>query len=410
MKNKKKNFGNGLPRVVMLFEQEEDIIGTANILVSKIEHYRSIRMDEQTTSFLLKEKPPVILFALSDVSKCVEYYASLVEGGLLDYPHYSVLMCNNKESSLAFRCCMKKLFDNYFVYLPLYEKFRLVMIVQNGLNQTLSLNNVDKFNEDNFEQIDDDLAQLIDESGRCRQQLLETLTESQQKIADIPKKHEFSNEISTEEIVSTITQEHINPLLALLEYDIKLSLDGIIAQLLSKQSILKQQAQQSKTLINKPPFNKSIAEQLTEKEKLSTKINTKEQVHAIEKVAESKVQQKILVVDDNDLYRDMLINVLQKENFDVSQAEDGMSALNKIKKEPFDLIIMDLYMPKLDGLNTTKEIRAISGGKDVPVIALTGNKNKEIVRKWAAYGLKGYIVKPSTKEDILECVNKVMTN
>jgi len=403
MRNKNKNFGNSKPRVVMIFEQEEDIIGAANILVSQIESYRSIRMNDKTTKFLIKEKPPVILFALADVAKCIEYYASLVEEKQLNYPHYSILMCNNKESSLAFRCCMKGLFDNYFVYLPLYEKFRLVMIVQNGLSQTLSLDTLDKFNEKNFEQIDDDLALLIDESGQCRQQLLDAVSKSQEKISNISQDNNFSESIPTEELVSTITQEHVKPLMTLLENDIKSSLDGMIAQLLSKQVNLKQQAEKSKILVNKQPFNKPTSAKILENIKASIKTE-------VEETLEPQQQHRILVVDDNGLYRDMLINVLKKENFDVAQAEDGISALHKIKKEHFDLIIMDLYMPKLDGLNTTKQIRTFSGGKDIPVIALTGNKNKEIVRKWATHGLKGYIVKPSTKEEILECVNKVMSN
>jgi CheY-like chemotaxis protein len=408
MRNKNKNFGNSQPRVVMIFEQEEDVIGAANILVSQIENYRSIRMNDKTTKFLIKEKPSVILFALADVAKCIEYYATLVEEKQLNYPHYSVLMCNNKESALAFRCCMKGLFDNYFVYLPLYEKFRLVMIVQNGLSQTLSLDNLDKFNEENFEQIDEDLAQLIDESGQCRQKLLDTIKQSQQKIADFSQQDDLSEKIPTDELISTITQEHVKPLMSLLENDIKSSLDGMIAQLLSKQANLKKQAEKSKGLLNKQTFNKPTSAKILENIKANIKVEATKTLEQSTKATQQ--QERILVVDDNGLYRDMLINVLKKENFDVVQAEDGINALHKIKQEQFDLIIMDLYMPKLDGLNTTKQIRTLSGGKDIPVIALTGNKNKEIVKKWAAYGLKGYIIKPSTKEEILECVNRVMTN
>ncbi len=406
MNNKSRNFGNGKSRVVMIFENDEDIVGAANILVAQIEDYRSIRMNKQTTPFLKKEKPSVILFALSDVAKCIEYYTSLVEDGQLNYPHYSVVMCNNKESSLAFRCCMKGLFDNYFVYLPLYEKFRLVMIVQNGLTQTLSLNKLDKFNEEIFEDIDDELAQLIDEGGHCRQKLLDALGQSQQSITDIVQEKNIAEDIPTEELVSTITQEHVKPLMDMLESNIKSSLDDMIAQLMSKQEHLKTKTEQSKNLVNKQLFNKPTSAKILE----NIKATVKDEPETSPPPTPAAQQQSILVVDDNGLYRDMLVNVLKKENFNVEQAEDGISALHKIKQENYDLVIMDLYMPKLDGLNTTKQIRTFSGGKEVPVIALTGNKNKEIVKKWAAYGLKGYIVKPSTKEEILTCVNKVMKN
>ena len=114
----------------------------------------------------------------------------------------------------------------------------------------------------------------------------------------------------------------------------------------------------------------------------------------------------ILVVEDNKLYRDMISNVLSKESYRVDEAEDGLCALNKIKDNRYDLILMDLFMPNLDGLNATKKIRQLSKGIDTPVIALTGNKNKELVKKWANYGLKGYIIKPSTKTEILSVVKK----
>lgn len=122
--------------------------------------------------------------------------------------------------------------------------------------------------------------------------------------------------------------------------------------------------------------------------------------------AKDVLTHSILVVEDNKLYRDMISSVLSKENYHVDEAEDGLCALDKIKKSHYDLILMDLFMPNLDGLNATKKIRQLSGGIDTPVIALTGNKNKELVKKWANYGLKGYIIKPSTKSEILSVVKK----
>ena len=59
-------------------------------------------------------------------------------------------------------------------------------------------------------------------------------------------------------------------------------------------------------------------------------------------------------------------------------------------------------------LNTTKRIQQLNEGKDLPVIALTGNKRKDLVKKWVSFGLKGYLMKPSNKKDILEAVNKAL--
>jgi len=411
MKAKSAKLANRHPNVVMIFEHEDDIMGAANILTAQVDSYRSIKMTNKTTNFLTTEKPSVILFALADISKCIEYYALLVEEEKLEYPHYSVLLCNNKESSLAFRCCMKGLFDNYFVYQPLYEKFRLVMIVQNGLSQVLCIGKMDKFSDENFDLIEDDLAELIDNASECKQNLLQTIVESQAKIMQPSTEQVLPPELSSQEVISTITQNHVKPLMELLENDIKSGLDEMISQLMNKQSNLKQQAQKAKDIAVNKTFNKPTSAKILEQIQSATHADESERTADTVNKDEEKIiakQNKILVVDDNGLYRDMLVNVLKKENFEIDQAEDGLSALNKIRKGNFDLILMDLYMPKLDGLNTTKQIRQITGGKDIPIIALTGNKNKDIVRKWAAHGLKGYILKPSTKEEILACVGKVI--
>ncbi|WP_394391809.1 response regulator [Shewanella woodyi] len=172
----------------------------------------------------------------------------------------------------------------------------------------------------------------------------------------------------------------------------------MINQLLIKQVGIKELetrvAEMNKTAI---PDQQSILEALSNT--ASTLTNGKAE----------KDKVKILVVEDNQLYRDMLVNILKKESFDVHEAADGLNALQKIKNTQYALVLMDLFMPNLDGINTTKQIKAINGNKSLPVIALTGNKNKDLIKTWAEQGLKGYILKPSTKKEILEAVTKVLS-
>ena len=60
-------------------------------------------------------------------------------------------------------------------------------------------------------------------------------------------------------------------------------------------------------------------------------------------------KKKILIVEDNDMYRNMLVTVLRTAEFDVEEASDGLAALDKIKGNHYDCVLMDLFMPKLDG-------------------------------------------------------------
>ncbi|XPF94235.1 response regulator [Colwellia sp. RE-S-Sl-9] len=409
MKSKPLPVGSRHPKVVMIIDSDEDTSGAANILATHIDEYRTVNLDDDTAEYLNQVAPSVILFALSNVEKSVEYYKYLVEESQLNHIHYSIVLCNNKESSLAFRCCMKNLFDNYFVYQPLYERLRLLMVVQSGLIETQTDSQIETESEELCEQIDDELSALIDEGSRCKQHLLKKISQSSEDISKISKSDLTKNaqeNNSHQDMLDNITQEHVHPLLHLLEEDIRKSLDSIIAQLISQQESLKEslpvKKQKRKGLIT----HVASIKKRDNTEQSNDELNEDESINVEKTTIKNVLTHSILVVEDNKLYRDMISNVLSKENYHVDEAEDGLCALDKIKKGRYDLILMDLFMPNLDGLNATKKIRQLSEGIDTPVIALTGNKNKELVKKWAHYGLKGYIIKPSTKSEILSVVKK----
>ena len=77
---------------------------------------------------------------------------------------------------------------------------------------------------------------------------------------------------------------------------------------------------------------------------------------------------RILVVDDETLIRDVVREYLQLDGFSVEEARDGDEALDKFQQEQFDLVIMDIMMPKKDGFQTLKEMKQI---KDIPVLMLS---------------------------------------
>ena len=77
---------------------------------------------------------------------------------------------------------------------------------------------------------------------------------------------------------------------------------------------------------------------------------------------------KILVVDDETLIREVIKEYASLENYLVKEASNGYEAIEMVKKEDFDLIIMDIMMPKLDGYSASREIKKI---KDIPIIMLS---------------------------------------
>ncbi|MBW8183428.1 response regulator [Shewanella nanhaiensis] len=391
------------PKVIMIFDNEDDILGAASIIAEQVEDYRTLSASVNIGEKIKELKPSVILFALATVEKSIELYTKVITDKSLDYPHQSILLCKNRESGVAFRCCIKGLFDNYFVYQPLYEKFRLKMIVHNGLLISQTTEQYIGYQEEQLENVDKDLAQLIDDGGACKQSLLNSIDKckkSLNKSNEAMIEKEVDTKQDTRQLIDKINKQHIEPLLAELECNIKSTLDSMINQLIAKQDGLTD---------------------LKEQTSLKNRVQVPDQAKIIEALALTPTQQashndaieqtelkKILVVEDNQIYRNMLVNILKKEQFNVDAADDGLHALKKIKQNNYSLVLMDLFMPNLDGINTTIQIKSASGGKKLPIIALTGNKNKELIKTWAEQGLKGYILKPSSKSEILEAVHRII--
>lgn len=107
---------------------------------------------------------------------------------------------------------------------------------------------------------------------------------------------------------------------------------------------------------------------------------------------------QILVVDDEENIREVLSNYLQGMNYNVQTAEDGQEALTKYKKGEYDLIISDLLMPNIDGLELLKRIREID--REVIFLMITGYPSIETAVDAIKKGAYDYITKPFHMEDV----------
>ncbi len=107
---------------------------------------------------------------------------------------------------------------------------------------------------------------------------------------------------------------------------------------------------------------------------------------------------RVLVVDDEENIREVLSNYLESMNYDVQTAEDGQDALNKYRKGEFDLIISDLLMPNVDGLELLKRVRDMD--KDVIFLMITGYPSIETAVDAIKKGAYDYITKPFHMEDV----------
>lgn len=125
----------------------------------------------------------------------------------------------------------------------------------------------------------------------------------------------------------------------------------------------------------------------------------------------SKGVKNVLLVEDNPVNRRVTTLILQKLGLIIDTAEDGQIGLEKMQQSEYDIILMDLHMPRLDGFMTCEAIRAGKAGKNkktIPVVALTATVLKEELDRCLACGFNGYILKPVHMESLYKGLEKYM--
>jgi CheY-like chemotaxis protein len=118
---------------------------------------------------------------------------------------------------------------------------------------------------------------------------------------------------------------------------------------------------------------------------------------------------KILLVEDNPINQKVATFTLKKQKHDVDIANDGFEGLEKFKNNKYDVILMDIQMPNMNGYDTTLAIRKYEQDNNLPhtkIIAMTANAMKGEKEKCLSIGMDDYISKPFKKEDLLKVLSK----
>jgi CheY-like chemotaxis protein len=127
-------------------------------------------------------------------------------------------------------------------------------------------------------------------------------------------------------------------------------------------------------------------------------------VHPTETV-DSVVTARILLVEDNEVAQRIFSHVLRRGKYLVECANSGLDAIRAATRRTYDLILMDLQMPGMNGIDTTLKLRAIPGYETVPIIALTANSAEEHRVLAQEAGMQGYLVKPIPSDELLASIS-----
>jgi two-component system cell cycle sensor histidine kinase/response regulator CckA len=129
-----------------------------------------------------------------------------------------------------------------------------------------------------------------------------------------------------------------------------------------------------------------------------------------------KLQQepwRFLIVDDVQMNRLLLRQILKLEypNADMTEAEDGLDALNHVKNEHFDLVFMDMIMPQMDGIEASKSIRSIvdAQGHHLPILGLSANVNSVDRDRFIQAGADDFLLKPYDRQTLVEITERLLS-
>ncbi len=119
------------------------------------------------------------------------------------------------------------------------------------------------------------------------------------------------------------------------------------------------------------------------------------------------LKKRILAVDDNSISLASIEQELKGE-YEVIPLNSGIRALQYLKRETPDLILLDIQMAIKDGIETLEEIRQMDNCRDIPVVMLTSRSDKETIIKSSKLGIYDYVLKPFKKQDLLERIDRVL--
>jgi two-component system, cell cycle response regulator DivK len=119
---------------------------------------------------------------------------------------------------------------------------------------------------------------------------------------------------------------------------------------------------------------------------------------------------KVLIAEDSSVIQNLTRKILQIQNYDIFSAKNGTQVLEMLEKGDYDIILMDINMPQMDGIECAKRIRALSDKKksQIPIVAITGNAINYTLEDFRAVGIDDYLQKPLNFDLLVETVKRLI--
>jgi CheY-like chemotaxis protein len=339
-----------------------------------------------------QHRPVVLVLAFDKLEEAERYYLGLYRLSPLAHtlPHYTIILCNGSDLWHVYDLCKKQHFDDYVLFWPVTNDApRLRMAVHHALRQRRAVGP---------EAVT--TGQLVAQARRVAEleaQLEGYAAESEKRIgaggATIAHAEQainraldaFSEELSC---VAALAPDGQNDPAVVRRAIDRIKTDEVGKQFRSVAAAVDTLGQWAGGL------KQSLAPQL-------------ESARALKAMAD-QIRPLVLVVDDDEFQHTLLRKLLAEAKVDLIFATTGIEALATLRRHRPDLILMDVELPDLDGLEATRRLKAIKHLAAIPIIMITGHSEKSVVVEAIKAGAAGFVVKPFDKAALLAKVRNTV--
>lgn len=331
--------------------------------------------------------PSVLVLAFDSVAKSEQFCLGLHRHNERRNRQYLriIILCHKHEVQRAYEMCRKELFDDYVLFWPMtLEAPRLPMAIHIALRELAADFNSRLFPGAESMGLADQLAEL--------QSLLEQKTK------------EDHVHIATVDRVVTRAEQGIGAALDRIAQQLTLARVGdihnrnVIAELGHELALLRNGKlhQHFEEIVDAIQPLKNWSKKIQKMLLLLSPDSPR-----AHRALDNSRQATILVVDDDEFLRKMVGKILQEENYQLVFAASGLEALSILQTTVPDLILMDIMMPGLTGIETLRQIKALPQLTNVPVVMLTGNSEGVVVVESIKEGARDFVVKPFDRNKLI---------
>ena len=331
-------------------------------------------------------RPDVLILAFNSLEKSERYYLELYRRSRKIHlqPHRTVILCNKDEVRRVYDLCKKELFDDYILFWPMtHDTMRLPMAVRHALRELAAVKpdgpSVAEFAAQarRLAELETMLDRQMARGGKHIELTSQAMAQAEQKIG--AALDGFSKRLIQNDLAGGYTVKKGEDLKSEIS---RLKRDEV-------QQYFRAAAESVKPL-------KQWAHDL--KQEYAPQL---ESVRALNVMAEC-VQPIALVVDDDEFQHKIIGKILEDQNYHLVFASGGVEALRILRKIRPDIVLMDVMMPDMDGLEVVRYMKSAPQLANIPIIMATGRSGKDTVMESLKVGATSFVVKPFDRNKLLD--------